>query len=371
MKKIVIGVDASRSNVAQKTGTEYYSQEIIKNLASFDDVVFRLYSKTPIQYLPKQKNLEFKAMKFPKLWSQVRLSWELMQNTPDVLFEPAHTIPVIHPKRVVTTLHDVGFRYFPELYTPLERFYHHWSMNFAVKHATKIIAISEATKKDLIKFYKADPNKISVIYHGYDKEKFFPAKPGAKKPEQIAKLGEYIYFIGRLEAKKNLTTLVKAYGKLRAKHPQLTVKLVLAGRPGYLFEEIQNEINNLPEQIREDVVRPGYIPDEIMADYLRFARVFAFPSKFEGFGMPLVEAMACAVPVVASNCTSIPEICQDAALLHKTEDSSELADLLYSALTDEKIRKDLISKGYERIKAFDWKRSAEQTLEVIKSTLQH
>lgn len=366
-RKILIGIDASRSNVKQKTGTEYYSQEIIKYLIGFKDVTFRLYSKTPLTYLKNSGNLEFKVMPFPKLWSQIRLSFELMQNKPDVLFEPAHTIPIIHPKKVVTTLHDVGFRYFPELYTPLERIYHNWSMAFAVKHATKIIAISEATKKDLIKFYNADPKKITVIYHGFDKEKFTPAKGEAS--DEIKKLGDYIYFIGRLEAKKNITTLVKAFGKLRQQNKELTTKLVLAGRPGYLFEDIQDEINNLPEEIRKDVIRPGYIADEIMADYLKFAKVFAFPSKFEGFGMPLVEAMACGVPVVASNCTSIPEICGDAALLHKTEDSNELAEMLKKVLIQKELREDLIKKGFERVKIFDWEKSAKETFEVIKEAI--
>lgn len=366
---MIVGVDASRSNVKQKTGTEYYSQEIIKNIVKIkDENIFRLYSKTPLGYLNKAENLEFKVMPFPKLWSQVRLSWELMQNAPDILFEPAHTIPIIHPKKIVTTLHDVGFRYFPELYTPLERIYHNWSMGFAVKHATKIIAISEATKKDLIKFYNADPKKITVVYHGYDKEKFSPALKSKEIPEPIKKLGDYIYFIGRLEAKKNITTLIKAYGKLR-EDPSIKTKLVLAGRPGYLYEEIREEIDKLSKDIQKDIIEPGYIPDEIMADYLRYAKAFAFPSKFEGFGMPLVEAMACGVPVVASNCTSIPEICGDAALLHSVEDANELAEMLKKVLTNEKTRDELIQKGFERINIFDWEKSAKETYEVIKEAL--
>ena len=364
---MIIGVDASRSNVSQKTGTEYYSQEIIKGLVKFNDNTFRLYSKTPLTYLKKSPNIEFKVMQFPKLWSQIRLSFELWQNKPDVLFEPAHTIPIVHPKKVVTTLHDVGFKYFPELYTPLERIYHNWSMAHAVRNATKIIAISEATKKDLIKFYKADPAKITVIYHGFDKERFFPKKQNQKPAEVIEKLGEYIYFIGRLEAKKNITTLVKAFGLLRAEHKELQTKLVLAGRPGYLYEDIQDEIDKLDPAIAKDIIQPGYIPDEIMADYLRFAKVFAFPSKFEGFGMPLVEAMACDIPIVASYCTSIPEIAADAALLHSTEDDKQLAEYLYEALTNESTRSRLIKNGNKRLELFDWERCAKETYEVIKS----
>ncbi|MFH1855559.1 MAG: glycosyltransferase family 1 protein [bacterium] len=369
IKSILVGVDASRSNVKQKTGTEYYSQEIIKHLVENKEVDFRLYSKTPLGFLKKEQNIDFKVMPFPKLWSQIRLSLELLVNKPDVLFEPAHTIPVIHGQKVVTTLHDVGFRHFPELYTPLERFYHNWSMAFAVRHATKIITISESTKKDLVKFYSADPKKIEIIYHGYDRQKFYPKKAGQKAPDEILKLGEYIYFIGRLEAKKNIVSLVKAFGVLRKNHSELKTKLVLAGRPGYLYEDIKTEIGKLDKNVQKDVIEPGYIPDEIMADYLRFAKVFAFPSKFEGFGMPLVEAMACNVPIVASNTTSIPEITGSATLLHDVEDVDQIAEYLYIALKDENIRKRLIGDGTKRLPMFDWDKAASKTLDVIKSAL--
>lgn len=363
---MIIGIDASRSNVKQKTGTEYYSYEIIKGLAAISEDTLRLYSKTPIEYLKPSKNIQFKEMHFPRLWSQFRLSLEIFQNAPDVLFEPSHTIPLYHGKKTVVTLHDAGFKYYPELYTPLERFYHNFSMGFSVKHASKIIAISEATKKDLIKFYNADPKKITVIYHGYDKEKFFEAKPTQAKPEEIAKLGKYIYFIGRLEAKKNIRNLVKAYGMFR-KNSDNDHKLVLAGRPGYQFEEIMQEIESLPAEIKKDIIRPGYIPDEIMADYLRFADIFAFPSRFEGFGMPLVESMACGVPIVASNTTSIPEIVGDAGLLVGPDDILGLANSFESVANNNDLRKKLIEAGKKRLSLFDWKECARKTLDVIEA----
>lgn len=368
MKKILIGIDASRSNVKQKTGTEYYSFEIIKSIAELDkEDDLRLYCKTPLDYLKPQKNIEIKELHMVRLWTQLRLSYELYKNSPDVLFVPSHVIPYIHPKTVVT-LHDVGFRYYPELYTPLERIYHHQSMKYCVSHAAKIIAISEATKKDLVRFYNADPKIITVVYHGYDKEKFYKAR-NDKRPEEIEKLGDYIYFIGRLEAKKNIKNLISAYGRLR-KNEKIKHKLVLAGRPGYQFEEILSEIETLPEEIKNDIIQHGYIPDEIMADYMRYASVFVFPSKFEGFGMPLVEAMACGVPVAASNTTSIPEIVGDAGVLFDPEKPDQIAQSIEKVILDTSIRDDLIRKGFARLKLFDWKKSAEQTLEVIRSAAQ-
>jgi len=367
MKKLLVGIDASRSNVKQMTGTEYYSYEIVKNLVGFNEVNFRLYSRSPLSYLPQRANLQKKVMKFPRLWSQIRLSAEILRNPPDVLFEPAHTIPLYHGKRTVVTLHDVGFRHFPELYTPLERIYHDFCMSFSAKHATKIIAISEATKDDLIKIYHVDARKISVIYHGYDKTKYFPASMAAKASSDVAKLRPYIYFIGRLEAKKNVKTLIQAYGKLR-QDKTISHKLVLAGRPGYLYEEIKREINRLPEAIRKDIIEPGYIPDEQVGEYMRFASIFAFPSYFEGFGMPLVEAMASGVPVVASDRTSVPEIIGAAGLTSNPDDDRKFADNLSSVIKNKRLRANLIEAGLERSKKFDWKKCARETLdEIIKA----
>jgi len=366
--KIVIGVDASRSNVLQKTGTEYYSYEIISRMVLSEKDNFRLYSKTPLQYIKNKPNIQTKVMRFPKLWSQFRLSFEIINHPPSVLFEPAHTIPIFHGKKTVVTLHDVGFKYFPELYTPLERFYHNFSMSFSIKHATKIIAISQNTKNDLVKLYNADPKKITIIYHGYDTEKYRPLEPKEVVPPEIAKLGKYIYFIGRLEAKKNIVNLIKAYGVLR-QNAKIDHKLILAGRPGYEFENISQEIEKLPANIKKDVIMPGYILDELAPMYLRAADLFAWPTYFEGFGMPLVEAMACNVPIVASNTTSTPEVLGNAGLMCDPNDYNTFASNMQKVILEPKLRLDLIEKGRSRLHLFNWQNATKQTLDVIRSAI--
>lgn len=361
--KTTVGIDASRSNTMQRTGTEYYSYEIIREILKLQkpNVAFRLYSKTPLDYLPKSETVENKVMPFVKLWSQIRLSFEIYQNPPSVLFVPAHTIPIYHGKKTVVTLHDIGFKYFPELYTPLERYYHDWCMGFSVKHANHIIAISEATKKDLVSVYKADPGKITVIYHGYDSEKYFVKKENNEKLEKIL---PYIYFIGRLEAKKNITTLVKAFARLK-EDPSIKHKLVLAGRPGYKYEDIKELINGLDQRIKDDIVELGYVSDDDAPLYMRNADIFAFPSNFEGFGMPLVEAMACGVPVVASETTSIPEIVGGAGLLHSVKDDKELSEKFMLLIKDNREYKKYQELGLDRASCFSWRDAAQNTLEVI------
>ena len=362
---MLIGIDASRSNVKQRTGTEYYSYEIIKNLIRDSSNKYRLYSKTPLDYVASNETIENKVMEFPRLWSQIRLSFEIYKNPPDVLFVPAHTIPVYHGKKTVATLHDIGFRYFPELYTPLERYYHNYCMAFSVKHATKIIAISQSTKKDLIKFYNAEEDKISVIYHGYTKEKFHPLKRDEKIPDDIKNLQPYLFFIGRLEAKKNLVNLIKAFGELK-KDSSIKHKLVLAGRPGYQYEEIKEQINKLEEHSRANIVELGYVEDEKVSWLTRCADIFVFPSYFEGFGMPLLETMASGVPIVASNTTSIPEIVSGAAILKNPNDFRGFAEAVESIIKSSKIKNELIKKGLKRARDFSWERCAKETLEVIK-----
>lgn len=363
-KKLTIGVDASRSNVAQMTGTEYYSYEIIKNLIKSERFNFRLYSKTPLEYIQKSSNVENRVMPFPKLWSQIRLSFEIKSNPPDVLFEPAHTIPIIHSDKMVVTVHDVGFKYYPELYTPLERIYHNFCMRFSIKHATEIISISDATTRDIVRIYGADPKKITVIYHGYEKDKYFPVKKGEDIPDWIKKLQPYIYFIGRLEAKKNIKNLVKSFGKLK-EDKSIKHKLVLAGRPGYMYEEIRQEIEKLDEDTRIDVVELGYVDDEKVSDLMRHANIFAFVSKFEGFGMPLVEAMASGIPIVGSDTTSIPEITAGAALLSNPDDYKKFAND-FKVLINNKLTYNLyVNKGIERAKHFNWKDASDKTLEVL------
>lgn len=364
-KKLVIGIDASRSNIIQKTGTEYYSFEIIRNLIKNNNFDFKLYSKTPLGYINGQKHIKNIVMPFPKLWSQIRLSFEIKKNPPDVLFEPAHTIPLIHSNKIVVTVHDVGFKYYPELYTPLERYYHDFCMGFSIKHATEIISISKSTMKDIVKFYGADPKKITIIYHGYEKDKYYPIRKGEGAPEWLKKFRPYIYFIGRLEAKKNIKNLVRAYGLLK-KDKNVKHKLVLAGRPGYMYEEIKQEIEKLDKCVREDVIELGYVQDNKVSDLMRFANIFAFVSKFEGFGMPLVEAMASGVPIVGSNTTSIPEITNGCALLSEPNDYIEISKHFYNLIKDDKVYNNYARKGLERSRAFNWEDASDKTLEVLK-----
>lgn len=367
-----IGIDASRAGSKQKTGTEYYSFEIIRNLIKIDNKnEYILYAKNSLDdvFPNLPQNVSVKVMKFPKLWSQIRLSLEMIQDPPDVLFVPAHTIPLYHPKNTVVTLHDVGFKYYPDLYTPLERYYHDFCMRFSVQHSKKIISISLATEHDLIKLYSAHKKNISVIYHGFDYNKYFVESSFDKSEYgEQQKNSPYLFFIGRLEAKKNVVNLIKAFALLR-QESRVKHKLVLAGRPGYQYELMKDEIDKLPEDLRRDIIELGYVSDRDAGKYLRCADILIFPSRFEGFGMPLLEAMASGIPVVASNTTSIPEIVSDAGILCNPDKPFDFAAACSKIINSKSLREDLIRKGLKRSKEFSWENSARETLKVIEDSV--
>lgn len=356
---MLIGIDTSRTTKPKLTGTEYYSIEIIKNMAKIDQKNrYLLYAQLdPSERLGKlPDNFKTKIMPFPKLWSQVRLSWEMLWAKPDVLFVPSHTVPIIHPKNTVVTLHDLGFKHFPELYSQEELAYHNWTMNFSANHAAQIITPSEYTRQDLIKTYDLDPAKIHIIWHGFDKDRFRP-NPNVKKKN-------YILFIGRVEEKKNIRNMIKAYGLLR-QESKVSHKLVLAGSPGFGYDKIKEEMAKLPKNIQDDIIETGYISEADYTHRLQEADIFLFTTNFEGFGMPIVEAFACGTPVVTSNVSSMPEIAGNAALIVDPKKPLEIAAALSKLISDSSFKKSLILKGRVRSGLFSWEKAARQTLEVL------
>jgi len=357
---MIIGIDASRVAKQFKTGTETYTIELISALSKIDRKnSYILYSPKPVrEKLPDLgNNFNFKVLPFGRFWTQIRLTREMISHQPDVLFVPAHTLPLVFPQKSVVTLHDLGFKHYPELYSSTDLLYHNWAMNHSIKHASHVIAVSRFTKNDILAHYKIDPAKISVIYEGYDEKSFKQLKTkSVSKP--------YILYIGRLEEKKNIVGMIKAYSLLRREN-KINHQFIVAGNPGFGYEKIIAEINKLPAEIKKDIILPGYVPQEKYIGLLKNADILLFCTFFEGFGLPPLEAMAVGVPVVASNRTSIPEITGKAALLVDPEKPFEMAAALSRVINGDGLRKALISKGLARASLFSWRKAAQKTLEVL------
>lgn len=355
---MIIGIDASRASTRQKTGTEIYSYNLIKNLASIDQRnKYVLYTNRALKFdflLPR--NFKVKIMSFPRFWTQIRLAWEMLVNQPDILFIPAHTIPWIHPKNTVVTIHGLEYEYFSKAYSKFNLWHLRKTTRLAVKWAKKIITVSENTKRDLIKFYGAKDDQVKVIHLGYRKLTVKDRKLKIKKP--------YFLFVGRLEKRKNLIRIIKAFAELK-KDKEIPHQLILAGKPGYGYEQIKCSIKDLG--LENEIILPGYISDDDLPYLLKKADIFLYPSLYEGFGMPILEAMSFGIPVITSNISSMPEIAGKAALLVNPKNSEEIAKAIWQILINKKLKENLIKKGREQIKKFSWEKCARETLELLES----
>ena len=366
---MLIGIDASRSVAQERTGTENYSLNLIRHLLALQsDHHYRLYFNRPPTYNLQPATCNLRIMPFPRLWTHLRLSWEMARHPPDLLFVPAHVLPIVHPRRSVVTVHDLGYLYYPEAHRLLDRLYLDLSTRYNARAATHLIADSSATKRDLSERYGVEPAKITVVYPGYDVTVFQPVRD--EKAIEVVKAqygiaGDYILFVGTLQPRKNLTRLVKTFSLSNIQYPISNIQLVIAGKKGWLYEEIFQQVEKLGLEGR--VVFTGYVPEGDLPALLSGARLFVFPSLYEGFGLPVLEAMACGTPVVCSNTSSLPEVAEDAAVLVDPLDVEGLAAAIGRVLGDEELRAKLIERGFEQAREFSWDRCARETLDVLES----
>jgi glycosyltransferase involved in cell wall biosynthesis len=361
---MLIGIDASRITAARRTGTENYALNLIRELVALGQAHrFRLYfNQAPPPGLAPER-AEVRAMPLPRLWTHVRLSGEMAARPPDVLFVPAHVLPLIHPRRSVVTVHDLGYLYYPQAHTRFQNAYLRWSTRYNARTAARVLADSQATRDDLVRHYQVPPDKIAVVYPGRD-ESLAPVTDPAALAAVRARysLGDrYLLYVGTLQPRKNLVRLVQAFAMLQI--PDL--KLVITGKKGWLADEILAEVERLGLAAQGRAVLTGYVADVELPALLSGALAFVLPSLYEGFGFPVVEAMACGTPVVCSNVSSLPEVAGDAALLVDPLDTAALAAALGRVVADEGLRRELAERGLRQARRFSWRQCAREALEVL------
>ena len=361
-----IGIDASRAFTKERTGTEEYSYQLIKNLAmvDFKNHQFFLYTrKNPIIDFDLPDNFQLKVIPLNKFWTQIGLASEMMKNKPDVLFIPAYAVPQIHPAKTIVTIHGLEFKYFPECYSLKERFILELNTKLSIKLASKIITPSESTKNDLVKFYKVDDSKISVVYHGTGSQKFIKSKVHKVKSDEFN-----ILFIGRLEKRKNIVNLIKAFelfkNQLRRRHSRMSPsQLILSGKKGFGFQEIKKTIQE--SLYKKDIILKDYISEKEKDELYKNADLFVLPSFYEGFGLPILEAMSYGVPVVCSNNSSLPEVTGDAGLFFDPNNIQEIAEAINKIFNDDDLRNKMIEKGFENVERFSWEKCVRETVGVL------
>jgi glycosyltransferase involved in cell wall biosynthesis len=363
---MIIGIDASRAITQQRTGTEAYAYFLIQTLlplAIAKGHQVRLYfNERPSPHLfPTHDQIEPVIIPLPRLWTHLRLAWELHTHPPHVFFTPAHVIPFTYRGRSVATVHDLGYHHFPEAHPPRQLAYLRWSTRHNGRISSHILADSQATKDDLIRFDNINPAQISVVYPGIDPD----LKPVADEEKITAVLQKYnitppyLLHLSTLQPRKNLVRLIEAYAAANLPH-----QLILAGKIGWLAQPILDKISNH----QSPILLPGFIEDADKAALLSGATAVLSPSLYEGFGFPALEAQACGTAVLCANTSSLPEIVADSALTVDPLNTAQLTTAIQQITSDEALRAQLVAKGFENIKRFDWQKTAVQLLTILEST---
>jgi glycosyltransferase involved in cell wall biosynthesis len=379
---MLIGVDASRVARALRTGTEAYSLHLIRALIEVGcDHQFRLYTPAPLsadlEHEPAciappggQVNscYEVRVIPFPRLWTHLRLAWEVRRHPPDVLFVPAHVMPLACPVPSVVTVHDLGYLFYPEAHRPFDRWYLGWTTRRHARQAACVIADSEATRADLIRHYQTDPERIVTVYPGRDESLTRVDAPEAisAAKTRYAIDGDYLLYLGTLQPRKNLVRLVEAFARLQPLTADL--RLVLGGKKGWLYDDLFARVEALG--LEDCVLFTGYVADDDKASLLSGALALVYPSLYEGFGLPVLEAMACGTPVLTSNVSSLPEVVGDAALLVDPLDVDVIAVIaegMSRLITDDELRVTLVEKGYAQVRKFSWAHAAREVLQVLEA----
>lgn len=381
---MIIGIDASRLSQDVQTGTERYSREIIRALIEIaPQHCFRLYTRgehamrAPDTQTQRQPcKTEIRPIRRARLWTHAGLGVEIMRRPPDALFIPAHVLPVTLALpgqagrvRVVVTLHDIGYRHFPAAHGWRQRLYLDWSARFAARHAALIVADSEATRRDIHRFYGLPPDRIRVAYPGIIP---LPAITEDERQKTLRRFGldgsrPFVLHVGTVQPRKNLRRLIRAWRLTLAAYPADLPPplLLLAGAAGWGDEAARAQAEIESQGLSRSAQMIGYITDEEKAALLRAARALVFPSLYEGFGFPVLEAQSAGAPVVCSNTSSLPEVAGDGAILVNPLDEQAIADGLLRALLDPAVRSRLIEAGARNVARFNWQDCARVILEAL------
>jgi len=374
-----IGIDIRVLARGTRTGVEEYTINLLSELLPLEPKInfklfYNAYQKVQLNYpWLSLNNVQLKDFRIP---NRLFFMAARYANQPRVdkllggfdLYFNTHffTAPLSVGFRKVITFHDLSFERYPYFFSRRKRLWQRFLMaaQQEAKKADKIIAVSQSTKDDLINLYGLEPGKIKVIYSGVGKQ-FRPLKQGSEASIRILASkynlpDKFVLYFGTIEPRKNLIGLIKAFELLRAK---LDLKLVIAGAKGWLEQDVFRVARE--SKYRSDIFFTGFVEEIDKPALYNSAELFVYPSFFEGFGFPPLEAMACGLPTIVSHTSSLPEVVGQGALMIDPYNIDELAWAMEMALTDNDLREHLIKKGIEQAKKFSWPRCARETLKVL------
>lgn len=367
---MLIGIDGNEANVENKVGVSMYTFNLLHEFYKVADLStqFVIYLRAaPASDLPKETEyFTYVVVPGSFAWSQFFFPLYLFTHKrPDVLFCPAHYIPRFCPVKTVVTIHDVAYFYYPNEFLKKDLYkLKNWT-KYALDKSSKVISVSKNTKKDIVKFYHIPDNKVSVIHNGFNLPLPPTSPPSSSSPSSPSSphpLSNYILYIGTLQPRKNIPTLIHAFVIVKKTHPDLS--LVIAGKKGWLYDEIFETVTKLG--LEKSVIFTGYISEKEKNELYKNAAAFVLPSLYEGFGNTALEALSQGTPMLVSNNSSLPEVCGDACLYFDPTDTIDIAKKIDQILSDQRLRKDIKTKGKERVKQFSWETCGRETLNLLK-----
>lgn len=368
-----IGIDARFFGPAGK-GLGRYVERLVENLEKIDqanEYIIFLRKENWDYYTPKVSNFKKVLADYPwySLKEQIMMLWKIWREKIDLVHFPHFNIPIFCPTKFVATIHDLILLQFPTprattlgpLLYKIKYFGYRLVIGLGLRRAKKVITVSECTKKELVQYFKINPEKIAVTYEACDGVEYGQLKMPEKKI--LAKFGitkPYLLYVGNAYPHKNLEGLLKIFPKLN-----LDCQLVLVGREDYFYKRMKEEIKGTP--IEKNIIFTDFVSEAILADLYRNARVYVFPSFVEGFGLPGLEAMSYGLPLVASNSSCLPEIYGDGAVYFNSKDEREMIEKIKFVWSDEATRQNLIKLGLEQVKKYSWQNLAEKTLQIYQN----
>lgn len=361
----------------RRAGVSHYIEQVLLHLAQIDHVNrYTVYTTRGLDQaaLGLPANFVVKPSRLPTINPRIRIPWEqgiaplILRGNADLYHGCLNVAPLLSPVPTVITIHDLAFIRFPQTFRAYNRIYLDLATRLSARRASRILAVSEHTKREVVGLLGVDPNRV-IVTPNAARSHFRPPEAAVLAQFRIRHQlpDQFILYVGTLEPRKNLTTLLEAFALLQRRIP--SIPLLIGGGKGWMYEPIFARLDQL--QLRDRVKFVGYIPEEELPLWYAAATVFVFPSIYEGFGMPPLEAMACGTPVITSNTSSLPEVVGDAGLMVNPTDTQALAEAIYQLLTDPDLRNELRTRGLARSKHFSWAKTAAATLAAYHAALTH
>ncbi len=363
---MVIAIDGYEANVANRVGIGRYAFEILHNIYALKTKhFFRIYlPSAPLTDMPKETSWwKYRVVKPKRLWTFIGLPLTLYTDTPhaDVVFSPTHYIPRFITSPRVIAIMDTSYLRYPEMFRVKDLHQLTRGTAYSVKHAKKILTISQFSKNAIIEAYRVPKDRVVVTYPGITMAKV--KTQNSKVFEKYGIPAHYILSVGTIQPRKNYVRLIEAFSRILPKFADM--KLVIVGKKGWLYEESLQAPKRFGVEDRVKFL--DFVPEEDLAGLYEEAICLVLPSLYEGFGLPVLEAMAHKCPVVVSNVSSLPEIAGEAGIYVDPEDVGSIAQGLTQAINEHETQKESerVNKGLVHIKKFSWEKAARQTLEVL------